>query len=1222
MKFALQKIINQLLVTTTKEKEIDGFLTASLPIIIDEIKPLGFQDRGIIFLKRNNEYIKPVAHQNIESEILEHCGYVKKDNCVCGKAFCSQFYQYKKDLKLISDKNEVIRESNICSFPINYKDNCYGVLTLYLEENKNFTQNLAQEMSSVSSTLGLVIHEKRMQLYADFIKNKLDVSYGDDYFNHLTGFFTQEFKMRYCFIGTYDKNMQQISSVVFKDGAQQLQNITCHLKNSPTEILLKEGFCMFPKNVQTIFPNDKELKEYHAESYVGKLLYNDKNQPVGAIVLMHDEPIDELESQDINQVLSLFTPRLRGECERKLYENNLQLEKEKYRNIIEELQDAFVRTKISPDGNYILEASPSVLRITGYENHEIVGKSPEVFYHDLSQRKAILDKLDKDLKVYNFPVTFVRKNKELVYASVNAQLILDEENNPSEIRMLARDVTETVFEDIRKEIAYIIAKKSQRRVIDLNTISEYLYNMLSRVIDVSNFYISFFNEYEKTIFFPVYSDGVNNNIEFAVNKAYRHHGFFEHVITSKSPLQLNEKQVHEMITMNRLKLHREVPKHLVSFPIRNEGMVVGALSILSYECGQHLCKSDIELLEFVATQLSNIVEREKWQKSLIDKEKYFRTLVESSHEVKGIIDKKGIVQYVSESVKSILGYNAYEMIGKSIIDFIPDNYVEKTSGNFHKIIARPFTHHTDLAKAKAKDGSSKVVHFSLNNQLGNPIVDGIVFNAQDITEKHYAEKSLELSKRQIEEQEKNYRAIFNNANDGIILFDEKLNIIDVNKRFCFLTNYSKETIINNSFNKIFKENLDEELEVQIQQLDGIKHKSVIIERKIKTKTSKQLICKVFIKKITLGDNEKDYYIAFITDVTKRNEASQKALELENALKSSTNLIYVDLQGKIIYANDKIIHTSGYTPKELVGRKISLFNSGYHSKEFFEDLWSKVLSGNVWSGEMRNVRKDGSYFWIFGTIIPIKDINGTIQYFINVRQDITEVKQLKTNSIRDVIDAQEKEKENFAKELHDGLGQILLASKMNLSWLQDSIKKLDKDAQNVYEHSMNLITASIQETRNISHGLMTRGLNQFGLSRSIEDAVNNVVFIDKSLQFEFRHNIEELRFSEEQEKGLYRVLQELITNIIKHSKATRASINIHLEQNTMHITVKDNGVGLTKQFKTLKNSGIGLKNIITRLDYLSGTFTVNENLKKGTEIIIEVPVTIINEEQKQMIYEKQ
>src|SRR5690606_42113646 len=148
---------------------------------------------------------------------------------------------------------------------------------------------------------------------------------------------------------------------------------------------------------------------------------------------------------------------------------------------------------------------------------------------------------------------------------------------------------------------------------------------------------------------------------------------------------------------------------------------------------------------------------------------------------------------------------------------------------------------------------------------------------------------------------------------------------------------SKETIINNSFNKIFKEKLDEELEVQIQQLDGIKHKSVIIERKIKTKTSKQLICKVFIKKITLGDNEKDYYIAFITDITKRNEAIQKALELENALKSSTNFIYVDLQGKIIYANDKIIHTSGYTPKELVGRKISLFNSGYHPKDFFQDL---------------------------------------------------------------------------------------------------------------------------------------------------------------------------------------------------------------------------------------------------------------------------------------------
>lgn len=1222
MKFVLQNIINQLLVITTKENEIDGFLAASLPLIINEVKKLGFQDKGIIFLKRNNEYIKPIAFHNIEKEVLEHCGYVKKDNCVCGKAFCSQFYQYKKDLNLLTEKNKVIQEKNICSFPINYKDNCYGVLTLYLEDKKKFTENLANKITSVSNTLGLVVHEKRMQKYADFVKNKLDISYGDEYFNYLATFFIEEFKMRHCFIGIFNSTHNQISSIVFKDGHEHLSNISCDIENSPTEILLKEGFCMFSKNVQIIFPNDKELKEYHAESYVGKLLYNDKSQPVGAIVLMHDKPIDEREHEDINHVLNMFTPRLRGECERKLYENCLKEEKLKYQNIIEELQDAFVRSKFTPNGIKVVEASPSVFEISGYKPEEIINQSPDVFYYDINQRNELIEALKTHLSVKDFPITFVKKNKELVYVKTNAQLVLDKEGQPSEIRLILRDVTATVFEDIRKEIAYIIAKKSQRRVIDLNTISEYLYHMLARVIDVSNFYISFSNTRDKTIFYPVFSDGENNSVEFAVAKPYRQNGFFEYIIASKSALELNKEQLLKMITTNRLKLNRDVPKNLVSFPIRYEGFVLGALTIMTYNENQPLCKSDIELLEFVATQLSNIVERERWQKSLIEKEKYFRTLVESSHEVKGIIDKKGIVQYVSESVKSILGYNAYEMIGRSIIDFVDENYKEATHSKFIEIAQSSFDVITDLAKIKTKNGKSKVIHFSLNYQLHNHIINGIVFNAKDVTEKHYAEKSLELSKRQLIEQEKSYRAIFNNANDGIILFDENFSIIDVNKRFCFLTKQTKEALLKNKFHNIFKEKIEKELITKIKQLNGENNKSIIIEKEIKTNRVNQMIGKVFIKKITLSENKKDYSIAFVTDITKRNEALQKALELENALESSTNLIYVDIKGNIIYANNSIKNASGYSPKELIGKKMNIFNSGFHPKEYFQEMWNTILAGNIWSGEIRNVRKDGSYFWVFGTIIPIRDINGKIQYFINVRQDITEVKQLKTSNIRDVIDAQEKEKESFAKELHDGLGQILLASKMNLSWLKDGIKKLDKETQEVYEHSMKLITASIQETRNISHGLMTRGLKQFGLARSIEDAVNNVVFIDKSLQFEFSHNIENIRFSEEQEKGLYRVLQELITNILKHSKATKAFINIHLEQNKLYIAVKDNGVGLAQQLKILKDGGIGLKNIATRLDYLSGTFIINKKLKKGTEITIEVPVTIINEEQKQFRYEKQ
>ncbi|HRP59255.1 MAG TPA: PAS domain S-box protein, partial [Vicingus sp.] len=188
-------------------------------------------------------------------------------------------------------------------------------------------------------------------------------------------------------------------------------------------------------------------------------------------------------------------------------------------------------------------------------------------------------------------------------------------------------------------------------------------------------------------------------------------------------------------------------------------------------------------------------------------------------------------------------------------------------------------------------------------------------------------------------------------------------------------------------------------------------------------------------------------------------------------------MYVDTKGIIIYSNDKVTISSGYTQNELLGKPINIFNSNYHPKEFFSSLWKTVLSGKIWNGEIRNKRKDGSFYWIFGTIIPIKNLDNEIEYFINIRQDITEVKNNRLNRIRDVIDAQEKEKENFAKELHDGLGQMLLAAKMNLVSIENELKNTGGFAYEIYQNALKILNESIQETRNISHGLMSRALLQ-------------------------------------------------------------------------------------------------------------------------------------------------
>ncbi len=100
----------------------------------------------------------------------------------------------------------------------------------------------------------------------------------------------------------------------------------------------------------------------------------------------------------------------------------------------------------------------------------------------------------------------------------------------------------------------------------------------------------------------------------------------------------------------------------------------------------------------------------------------------------------------------------------------------------------------------------------------------------------------------------------------------------------------------------------------------------------------------------------------------------------------------DTKGKILYVNQIFCEISKYSESELIGQNHSLINSGYHSKEFFAEMWQTIGTGLAWHGEVKNTAKDGTSYWVDTTVLPIKDKEGkTIQYF-SLRSDITEKKK--------------------------------------------------------------------------------------------------------------------------------------------------------------------------------------------------------------------------------------
>lgn len=268
-------------------------------------------------------------------------------------------------------------------------------------------------------------------------------------------------------------------------------------------------------------------------------------------------------------------------------------------------------------------------------------------------------------------------------------------------------------------------------------------------------------------------------------------------------------------------------------------------------------------------------------------------------------------------------------------------------------------------------------------------------------------------------------------------------------------------------------------------------------------------------------------------------------------------------------------------------------------------------------EYRILKSNNEERWLRAKVRLIEDgdgniikVSGTVQdYTAHKKAELEKIENaMQQNFTQQLIESQEKERKRIAAELHDGIGQEMLIIKNHaLLALQKNVEH-DFIIEHINEIS-NTVSNLLNEIRLITYNLRPYHLEKLGLTETIEIAMEN---ISKSTSINLQLNIDSIDnyLGKDDEIIFFRIIQEAISNIIKHSKAKKALINISKTEKDIIVNIQDDGIGFTleeKEFSEKNFQGFGLASINQRVKLLNGSYSIDTKPKNGTKIKITVPI---------------
>jgi PAS domain S-box-containing protein len=563
------------------------------------------------------------------------------------------------------------------------------------------------------------------------------------------------------------------------------------------------------------------------------------------------------------------------------------------------------------------------------------------------------------------------------------------------------------------------------------------------------------------------------------------------------------------------------------------------------------------------------------------------------------LDREGRFGFVNKASGPVLGYAPEQLTGQSIFNYVVTEYQCKSRHYLHQLMSGVPVASVENYMLRA-DGSEVPIVWRAQWDSNEEVLYCV---ARDISDRVEKERLHARFEEKIKRQHRELSEILERMDDGFFAMDREWRISYINPPVEAMLNIRREDYLTRNFWECFPAMVGS---VYYQQY----HKAMTANEPVHFEEYFQ----PFDKWLSVDAYPMETGLSvFFRDVTGDRKTKEEMDKLSLIIKKTNNLVMLaGPAGEIRWVNDAFVQKTGFTLAEAQGRRLTDIMGGQETDcEAVQRIRQQYGAGNPFKEELLYYTKQKEELLLEISGQSICDEEGRVKEVFCIMVDITERKRLQQRLDRErelhqqkmtaaVINAQEGERSEIGKELHDNVNQLLTTVKLYLG-IGLSTPGMGED---LTRRSIDLLQESIDEIRNLSKRLSAPTVEPLGLGESVTELCERVAKAGRFTVVVDTEEVNSLEVSEELHLAIYRITQEHFTNILKHAGASRVQVFFFVEEGKLILKVIDNGKGFNPREKS---TGIGINNMTSRAQSTGGSLILNSAPGIGCVLIAYFPL---------------